>query len=233
MIDFPSLTERLGSVPHFQSLSESDRMVIVSSGQILHFPAGSTIFHGGKPSAGLYVLFKGQVNLCKLSLQGQESIIAVIRPVIMFNEVSAVDGGPNPVTAVAAQDCATWRIDHEHFTSLMGRFPSLGTGLLRVLVSRNRLLIAHYEDLICRPVRARTAKILLDLSKYGQKPISRRRHSNQELAARVATSPEALSRSLRELRDSDAIECTRAHITILSAEQLADLAYIQPEMFKV
>ena len=59
--------------------------------------------------AGMFVLLAGQVHLRKLGPQGQESILAVIEPVIMFNEVAVLDGGPNLTTAVAAQDSACGR----------------------------------------------------------------------------------------------------------------------------
>jgi len=231
-MDYQNLSDRLGSVSHFRKLPEADLKAIVNAGKMVRYPAGSTIFAEGEPSAGLYVLFEGQVNLSKLGLQGQECIMAVIRPVIMFNEVAVLDGGPNPVTAIAVQDSVLWRVPHDRFGLLMQRYPEVGTGLLRVLAARNRLLIAHYEDLLCRPIRARTAKVLLDLSTYAQRPISRRKHSNQELASRVATSPEAFSRSLKDLRESGVIECTRSHITVVSPERLAKLALIEPGMFK-
>ena len=157
MIDYQNLSDRLGNVSHFKKLPEADLKAIVSAGQVVRYPAGSTIFAEGEPSAGLYVLFEGQVNLSKLGLQGQECIMAVIRPVIMFNEVAVLDGGPNPVTAIAVQDSVLWRVPHDRFGLLMQRYPEVGTGLLRVLAARNRLLIAHYEDLLCRPIRARTA----------------------------------------------------------------------------
>ena len=45
---------------------------------MLIFAEGDILFFEGEPSSGLYVLFKGQVHLCKLGLHGQETIIARI-----------------------------------------------------------------------------------------------------------------------------------------------------------
>ena len=45
-------------------------------------------------------------------------------------------------------------------------------------------------------VVARTAKLLLDLSDYGRRPIDRRACSISEMAARISTVPEAISRSM-------------------------------------
>lgn len=229
MLDLPSLIARLGGVSHFSHLSETDRTRIVSAGQIHFYTAGSMIFEEGGDCAGLFVLFKGYVNLCKLGLQGQETIISVIRPVIMFNEVAVLDGGPNPLSAMAVEDCATWRLSHATFLSLAKNYPEVGTGLLRVLASRFRGILDQYEDLLSRPVCARAAKIILDISNHGNVSIDRRLHSNHELAARAATGPEVFSRALKRLREADVIDCTRAEIRVRKPARLAEIALLSPE----
>jgi len=176
------------------------------------------------------VLFEGSVHLCKLTPGGQESILGVIDPVIMFNEVAALDGGPNPTTAAAVQDCVLWNVQYESFQALMRRLPVVGFGLLRVLASRNRLLISRYEDLTCRTVIARAAKILLELSENGQKPVNRREHPNRILAARTATVPEPFSRAIRILQDEKVITCTRTSIIVDNADRLACLAHVGIEI---
>ena len=151
----------------------------------------------------------------------------------MFNEVSVLDGDSNPVTANAFQKSITWKIARERFQPLMERYPILGTSLLKVLAKRNRKLISMYEDLISRPVKVRTAKLILDLSSYGQVPIDRQLHSNQFLAAHVSTAPEAISRSIKILRESGLIDCTRTQITVNCPDELAEFAQVEYELFKV
>ena len=228
MINLESLIGRLGNVPHFKGLPESALKEIVYAGQILNHSQGAVIFSEGEPSSGMYVLFRGQVHLCKLGLQGQETIIARIKPVIMFNEVPTIDGGPNPVTAIAVQDCTTWNISYERYQMLMGHFPELGIGLLQVLAARNRLLFARYEELLSLPVLARVAKTILDLSMMGVKPIDRSLDTNQKIAALAATVPEAVSRSIKTLREMELLDSTRSKITIRSAKGLADIAQVGP-----
>jgi CRP-like cAMP-binding protein len=145
----------------------------------------------------------------------------------MFNEVAVLDEGPNPVTAVAILNSLTWRLPYEEFHSLMNQYPILGTSLLRVLAKRNRELIANYEDVFSRPVQARTAKVLLDLSQNGKKSICRHKHQNPELAARAATVPEAVSRHLGIFKEIGDIDCSRARIIIKHPKHLADVAMVE------
>jgi CRP/FNR family transcriptional regulator len=227
-----NLVQQLGNVAHFRGLAESAREAIVTAGQVKRFAAAEVIFAEGEPCAGMFVLLAGQVHLCKVGLQGQENIMAVIKPVIMFNEVAVLDGGSNPVTASAIQACVTWNIGCAAFHELMRRYPQVGLGLLPVLAARNRALISRCEDLSFRSVLARAAKLLLDLSRYGQQAIDRREHSIYEMAARVATTPEAISRSLKTFKQSGHILSNRASITVCQPEALAHTAQIGPRLLK-
>lgn len=220
-LDVPSLIHKMGSVSHFRNLSIADLKTIVMSGQILRFRLGDTICSEDQPCSGLFVLFAGEVNLCRMGSNGQSSILSVIQPVIMFNEVSVLDGGPNIYTSIAAADCITWQLSHERFQYLTERYPQLGLSLLKVLAKRTRSLVSYCVDLSFRSVMGRTAKVLLDISEDGRKPINRRDYSNQFLAAKTATVPEAVCRSLRVLRQQSVISTSRSSIKILSPEQLA------------
>lgn len=219
-----ALLDRIRTVRHFQDLTDQELLMIVEAGHIHMAPAGSTLFREGDECAGMHVLIRGQVRLTKLGPQGQETIIAIIHPVIMFNEVAVLDGGSNPATATAIQDSLLWRVGCSQFQVLLGRIPQVGLSLLRVLASRNRLLMAHYEDLAFRTVVGRMAKLLLDLSQNGAVPVHRRDHSIQEMAGRVATVPEAVSRSLNVLKGEGVIDSSRVVIRVLQPDKLAEIA---------
>jgi CRP-like cAMP-binding protein len=220
------LIQSIRSVRHFRNLGLGDLRTIVTSGQVRRVSSGTTIFTEGDPCTGMFVLLKGRVHLCNLGPQGQVNILGVIEPVIMFNEVAVLDGGPNPLTAIAVESCLLWQIDHDAFQSLLERIPQVGLSLLRVLAKRNREMLTHYEDLSFRSVVARTAKLLLDLSGRGQHPIDRRECSIEQMASLIATVPEAISRSLNVIKSSGVIQVNRTGITVSSVEKLAELAHI-------
>lgn len=222
------LIKRMQAVPHFRNQPEGVIRDIVSSGQVIRTPKGEPIFNEGMESAGMFVLFQGKVNLVKTGIQGQETIIMVIKPVIMFNEVSVIDGGPNPVSAIAMQDCVMWRISHTAYQELMVQYPRVGTGLLRVMAQRNRTMLEHIEDLSSRSVLSRTAKILIELSNHGSLPINRSLQTNNEIAAMISSVPGAISRSLKAIRQMGMITCTRNHITVTNLEPLIKLAQLGP-----
>ncbi|MBM3127547.1 MAG: Crp/Fnr family transcriptional regulator [Chloroflexi bacterium] len=222
-----NLVELLGRVEHFKRLLEADRVAIVNAGQVRAFSAGATIYREGESAAGMFVLLSGHVHLLKLGPQGQQSIVAEFDPIIMFNEVTVLDGGANLTTAIAVQACVTWNIQPAAFQALLQRDPTIGLGLLRVLAARMRNLMAQYEDVSFRSVLARTAKLLLDLSARGAQPIQRQEYPNADLAARISTVPEAVSRSLQVFRKNGDITCTRATITVNQPATLEKFAQVE------
>lgn len=217
------LVRRLGRVEHFRDLPEGDLCQIVHAGRIRRVFEGAVIFQEHEPCAGLFVLLQGQIQIYRQDEQGHIAILAVIDPVIMFNEVAALDGGTNPVSAVATLDSVLWNTSAAELQSLVLSHPQIGLGLLRILARRNRHLVDRFHDLSFRTVLARTAKLLLELSRDGQEPIDRRRHSNGELAARIATVPEAFSRALKVFRDSGALTCQRSIIQVVDPQQLQEM----------
>jgi len=102
---------------------------------------------------------------------------------------------------------------------------------LRIMAGRYRQLVENYADLSFLTVPVRVAKLIYELSNQGKHPINRRETSINEMAARIATVPEAISRSLNFLKCQEIIETTRTLITIKDPEALAHLAQIEPDIF--
>ncbi len=224
-IDF--LTEQLQRVKPFMSIAMGDLRELIRIGQVVMFPAEAVIFGEDEECAGLFVLLSGQVQICRHSPAGQVSILTIFEPVIMLNEAAALDGGPNPVTAITCRPATLWRISAEQLQAFLLAHPQISLALLRVMAGRNRRLVAHFQDLSFRTVQARAAKLLLELSQGGTSAIDRRRHPNHQLAGLIATVPEAFSRALRELRQAGALELSPQAIRISQAEVLRKLAQLE------
>jgi CRP/FNR family transcriptional regulator len=227
-MDHNELIGRLAQVRYFRELEQADLLRIVRSGQVRTTAHDEIIFREGEKCAGLFVLLRGRVHLVKLGPDGQEIILAVVEPVSMFNEVAALDGDSNPATALAVEDAVLWRAPAEALQHLLERYPSMALGLLDVLAKRNRFLVGQYEDLSFRSVLSRSAKLLLDLSKSGRTPVNRFTYPNTDLAARIATVPEAFSRSLRIFRKEGVIQTSRAALVVVDPARLARAARIGP-----
>lgn len=225
------LAERLGNVSHFMNLPLADRLAIIMAGHMRRYPPDTMIFSEREPCAGMFVLIKGQVHICKLGPQGKQNILADIDPVIMFNEVALLDGGSNPYSAITTQKSITWQISRSAYLKLLLRYAKdkymqVSLGLLDIMASRYRQLLDNYADLSFLTVPIRVAKLIYELSDNGQTPINRQENSLTEMAAHIASVPEAFSRSLNFLKCQEIIATSRTKITILKPEELARMAKI-------
>ena len=225
--DLSELAAQLGNVSHFRGLTPADLLAIVSAGATRRYQAGETIFLEDDACSGMFVLLSGEVHLTKQGPQGKQNILAVILPVIMFNEVAVLDGGSNPTSAIAVQDTLVWRIQNNPFQELLKHYPLVGLSLLHVMAERNRRMLAQYYDLSFRSVLGRTAKLLLELSQNGQQTIIRRENPIYMMARRIATVPEAVSRALKEIERQGAICLTRSTIEVRLPWVAANLAQIE------
>ncbi len=224
MIEREELVDMLHKVKQFNRLPRDAVSAIINAGHTKRYNSGQFIFHAEDPCSGMFVLINGQVDLCIEGPEGQISILATLSPVIMFNEVAVLDGGPNPISAIATTDIIVWHISYTQFQKILLDIPKVGIALLTILAKRNRLLISHYDDLSFRTVQSRLAKHLIDISEGGTLPIDRSQHPVKTIAARIVTGPEAVSRTLKVLKLDNLITCTRQEITIKDLKRLQNLA---------
>lgn len=220
MQEIEQLAQRLAGVRHFSNIPLEEITSIITRGTLRNYPHGATIFFEGDPCAGMFVLIQGRVTLNKLGPEGQEGVLSTLEPVIMFNEVSALDGEPNPVSAIAQTDCRLWHISRDNLLHIILQYPQTGLSLLGVIAQRNRQLVNYYSDLSFLNVHARLAKLLLELSHHGTQPIDRRENPIKLMAARIITSPEAISRMLKEFSTAGLIHYTRFEVRVINPEKL-------------
>ncbi|MEN8241546.1 MAG: Crp/Fnr family transcriptional regulator [Chloroflexota bacterium] len=228
MIEPTKLAAMMKKVPHFKELAIPELIRIVKAGKLKAVNSGDTLFWEGEPCAGLYVLLQGEIQLYKNGPKGQETIMAVIQPVSMVNEVPVLDHGPNPATLRVSAKGLVWFIDCDIFQGLMRQYPQLAFGLLPILAKRNRQLVSLYEDLSFLPVRSRTAKLILELSEDGENEIKRRSVTVQQMASRISTSPEVVSRTISFLSSRGFITSSRQRITVNNPKALQELSALGP-----
>ncbi|MCJ7534476.1 MAG: helix-turn-helix domain-containing protein [Anaerolineales bacterium] len=73
------------------------------------------------------------------------------------------------------------------------------------------------------------AKLLLELSVFGGSSINRREYSINDMAARVATVPEAVSRTLSLFRENGWVTSSRTEIVVIRTEELAGVAQLDSD----
>ena len=210
--------ELLRSVPYFVLLDEVALGAVAQAAVERRYGKGKVIFLEGDPCAGLCIVEKGRIKLFKVSRDGREQVVKVLGSGEFFNEVAVLDGGSNPVSAMAALDSVLRIIDRGTMLDLLARYPALAVGIIENLAARARHLLSLVEDLSLRTVSARLAKLLLAEAVGGDE--APRRMTQQEMAAQLGTVREMVGRVLRDFEDEGLIRFDRHQIIILDREAL-------------
>jgi CRP/FNR family cyclic AMP-dependent transcriptional regulator len=212
------VTRLLGSVPYFAHLDATTLGAVARGAARRDYDQGEMVFLEGDPCAGLCVVEKGRVRLLRLSVDGREQVVKLLRPGEFFNEVAVLDGGPNPVSAMADTESTLWVIDRATMLRLLEEYPDLAAAVIEKLASRARHLLALVEDLSLRTVSARLAKLLL--AQEGGRGEAPRRLTQQEMAAQVGTVREMVSRVLRRFDEEGLIRFDRHKIIVRDRQGL-------------
>ena len=203
--------ELLRSLPYFRPLDEATLASIAAVTVRRLYQPDEVIFLEGEPCAGLFAVHSGHVKIYKVSPEGREQILTIIGLRDSFNDVAVFDGGPNPASAQAMDAIELCVIERPTLVSLFDRHPKLAQAVVAVLAARCRMLVGMVEDLSLKSVAGRLAKLLLDQAAQGQDAVPLTR---QQMAARLGTIREMVSRALRELEDEGLVSRDGRQIVI-------------------
>ena len=217
-----SLLEELRQVPYLATLDDDAAAELTSHVVERSFDRRHILFLEGQACAGLFMITSGRVKIFKVSPQGREQVLNVLGPGDAFNEVAILDGGPNPASAATMTPSTLLILAREPLLELIGRHPSLALSVIEHLASRTRHLVSLVEDLSFRTVSSRLTRLLLE--EAGPTPRLSRRWTHEELASRLGTAREVVSRALGQLESLGLLRRERHQLIILDRDALDRLA---------
>lgn len=214
----------LQKLPTFVSISDEQLEILARNAKQQLFAPNQIIFLEGEKSSGLLILENGRVKAFKLSPDGQEYILRFFGPGDILNILAALDNLPNVANTMAVTEVLAWVIPVDAFRAALQADHALSLAILRGLVGRMRELVSRLDDLALRPITARLAHFLLEQIK--DPSLSHPTVTRVLIANYLATTPESISRSLRNLEAEGAIQFDRHRIIIISLEILRQKAQL-------
>lgn len=214
----------LSRVKHFTELPPPTREAIARVATPCHFDGGRVIFLEGEPAEALYILESGWVKATRISPEGREQVVLVVRPGDIFGDIAVYTDTNYPGTTVALEAVDLWRVEKAAVLALLARYPELAMAMIRRLGERVLYYVELVEDLSLRSVEARLASTLLKhiCLCEGKCVVPRRTWATfDEMAARLGTVRDVLSRALKTLEEQGALRVEKHEIVILDPERLA------------
>ncbi len=169
-------------------------------------------------------LRSGLVKVFKISPDGKEQVLRLVAAGYTFNDVPALDGGPNPANVAAMEPSTIYIIRRAELHKLILTRPEVAEAVVLTLAKTLRHLVGLVEVLSLRHVTARVAKILLDQEEASEQGQRAHRLTQQEMAALAGSAREVVGRALKELETAGAIEMRQGHAVVLNQERLRMLA---------
>jgi CRP-like cAMP-binding protein len=222
-------------IPYFSGIDSSGLHKIEACAHRHQYQAGAVIFGEGDSCAGFHIIAEGMVRIYRVNAEGRLHTLSLLRPVSTFNEVAAVDGGPNPFNAVAVTAAEVLVISHQNLLNLMSSERALMSNTVQALAHLNRDYIERLEDMTFRTIPSRLAKLFLHETTYGgqicEKPSSL---TQEEMASILGTTREVVGRALRGLMNAGLLRKRGRYVYIADRDGLEYLAEtnMMPERVK-
>ena len=213
----------LTAEPEFLNLLPASlRRILTSRLRVVRAPRGRTVIGAGNTSTDVFFVLEGELQILLYSFAGREVSVRDIGPGDMFGELAAIDGLPRSATVIAMGDVRMLIMNQADFLACLEASPAASLFVARRLGAEVRRLTARIFELSALNVQARLHCELLRLARRdrnGDLTVNPA-PTHAELASRIGTHREAVTREMRALVQMNVIRNRRRSLEFLDIEHL-------------
>ena len=211
--------ELLRTVPIFSELGPADLDKLVRLAARKRYPKDGVVFFENEAGDTLFMVADGRIKVTILGDDGREVILSVLGVGDFFGDMSLLDNEPRSATAIAAEDSELLSLSRADFEGLMKENPGIMSTLIRVLTSRLRHANHQISTLALLDVYGRVARVIVDLARDDGRRlkdgrIAFQRPTHQEIANRIGTTRETVTRMLKDLQRQGMIKVSGKEIVV-------------------
>lgn len=203
------------------------REAYLARARLMKVRRSQIIITEGSETTEVYLVRSGRVQISLFSPHGREVILREMGPNRIFGEIAAIDRLPRSANVVALEDSLLAHMRAEEFLDFLGAVPQAGLWMSRLLVARIRNLTARAFELATLPVAGRIQSELLRLALEtgieGDRAVIHPMPTHADLAARIGTHREAVTRELNQLAAEGILRQSSRKVEILSFARLQSL----------
>jgi CRP-like cAMP-binding protein len=183
------------------------------------------LFVAGDEAQGLFVIVSGSLRAFREGVDGREQVIHVERAGATIAELPVFDDKPYPSTVAAEEETLVLYLDKNDVKSLCLKYPLIALAGLKMLAGRLRRCAELVEALSLREVDQRLARWLLSEARARGRSTASGTEvtlalTNQQIAARIGSVREVVSRALSRLQQNGLITIDGRRITICDEQAL-------------
>lgn len=212
----------------FSGLDEENLAQVEAIAVRRPFAKGESLFADGEIANGFYLLAEGSMKLCKISPDGREKVLHFVHGGETFAEAAFFGDGKYPAEAKALENGEALFFPRESFMGLLERNPRFSLNLIVSLSLLLRRFARQIEELSFADVPARLAAYLVELAERKSTSFQGTTYldldmKKGELASRLGTVSETLSRSFRKMKEEGIIEVEGSRVVVYDMGRLKGL----------
>lgn len=221
MLTDPLLMATLRRHYLFKGLPEQGLAEIAAHTSVKRLSQGASLFHQGDVVQRFYILINGQMKLHRLTSDGQEKLMEIIRPGEAFAEALLFNGIPlYPVGASALKDSLLLSVQNAPYLRLLEEQPKLCLALLASLSMRLHQRMNDIDNLTSSNAHHRVVRFLFQEHEAGGGVVNLD-VPKRLIASKLGIQPETFSRILHRLISAGLIAVEKRRIEILDHPNLA------------
>ena len=213
----------------FADVDDSQLARLCQDIQLLELEPGETLFHHGQPATRFFFVRTGQIKLFRVSPDGHEKIIEIIRPGQTFAEAVMFMGeqARYPVSCAAITAVELFAFDQKSFLKALTQSHEISFGMLASMSRRLHMLVNQIDSLTLQNATYRLVMYLLEQAPRAASAADLELSTPKSaIASRLAIQPETFSRILGKLRDQQLLEVHGHHIVLRNLAGLRELVYL-------
>ena len=187
---------------------------LVALGVVRSYPKNTLLTQEGDASDQLYVLLAGKLKIFLADDDGKEIVVDMLSPRQYFGEM-ALDGASRSASVMTVEASKLAVIQRDDFKRFLAENPEAAFTLIVTLIRRARNLTRTIGNLALLDVYGRVARLLIDNARdeSGQMVVTEKM-SQQEIAQRIGSSREMVSRILSDLKEGGYVAIENGRIVI-------------------
>ena len=210
--------ELLRGTELFAALKDDALASVVEAATSRELRRGDVVFQEGALPEHLYVVEDGRIAIASKSIDGRESVFALMERGELFGEMGLLDGLGRSAEARALEPSRIAEVPYGPVRAAFEEDPEQLWGVVALLAGRLRAMDAALADSVFLDVTGRTAKRLLDMAGDADEftiPVTQ-----EELAGMVGASRERVNKAIASFVRLGWIDQTERRYAILDREQL-------------
>lgn len=217
----------LAGIEFFKDLAQDALPPLERACRWRSYGGGQLILSHHDLSNDVYFIVSGKVRVVIYSPAGKEVSFGELTAGSMFGEIAAIDGKPRSASIIAETDALIADMPAAAFTKLLAAHPEIAARVLRQFADLVRQLSTRIFEFSVLAVKNRIHAELLRLARRGSiegnRAVLSPAPTHSDIASRVSTHREAVTRELNALARDGLLERSGGAVAITDVARLAKM----------